>query len=148
MGFRDLRIPGVAEMTQFVTYGQIPEVVQELVANKISLLDQYILIQTDTNEFTALVRNTGTGDVVQWRFYWDMGSGVWFAEQTTGAAWDWSVSNEVYCYSNVGVGAALDLPVVSGATAYATVFMCCALMFAIAFKGALYPVLRGKRRGF
>lgn len=135
-------------MTQYDIYSQIPEVVRELVANKISLLDQYILFQTGPNEYSALVKNTGTGRVTKWRVYWGEYDGAWYVEESSGTAWEWTAGNEVYCYSNVGVGAALDLPVVHGATAYASVFMCCALMFAIAFKGALFPALRGKRRGF
>ena len=46
-------------MTQYTDYGSIPQAVRDLVANKISLLDEYILMQTGSAEYTALIRNPG-----------------------------------------------------------------------------------------
>lgn len=133
-------------MTQYTQYGTIPQAVRDLVANKVSLLDQYILMQTRDLEYTALIRNTSTDKVTQLVIYRD--DGVWQVYKSEGV-WDWEVSNEYYCYSNVGFGSALDLPVMEGVTAHSTIIMCCALMFAIIFKGVLFPCLLGrKRKGF
>lgn len=132
-------------MTQYTDYGSIPQAVRDLVANKISLLDEYILMQTGAAEYTALIRNTSTKEVTQIRIYRESNYGAYFAEVTKGS-WDWSLTNEYYCYSNVGYGAALDLPVTEGVTAHATVILACALMFAIIFKGVLFPCLLGRRR--
>ena len=130
-------------MTQYDEYGTIPQGVRDLVANKISLLDQYILMQTKELEWTALIRNTSTNECTKLIIYRD--SGTYQVYETEGT-WDWSISNEYYCYSNVGYGASLDLPVMEGVTAHSSIIMCCALMFAIIFKGVLFPCLLGHKR--
>ena len=133
-------------MTQYEDYGSIPQAVRDLVANKVSLLDQYILMETRDREYTALIRNTSTDETRQVVCYYV--DGVYQVYEAEGE-WDWEVTNEYYVYSNVGYGAALDLPVVHGVTAHSTIIMCCALMFAIVFKGVLFPCLLGrKRKGF
>lgn len=133
-------------MTQFEDYGTIPQAVRDLIANKVSLLDQYILMETRDREYTALIRNTSTDKVRQIVVYYN--EGVYNVAEMDGV-WEWDVANEYYVYSNVGYGAALDLPVEEGVTAHATIIMCCALMFAIIFKGVLFPCLLGhKRKGF
>lgn len=132
-------------MTQYTEYGSIPQAVRDLVANKISLLDEYILLQTASNEYTALIRNPGK-DVTQ--IVVSRGSNYnTYNVKISDGTWDYNVTNEYYCYSNVGYGAALNLPVMEGVTAHATVILACALMFAIIFKGVLFPCLkRSKRR--
>lgn len=131
-------------MTQYTEYGSIPQAVRDLVANKISLLDEYILLQTADYEYTALIRHPG-GDVQQIVISRASNYGTYSVSISDGA-WDYSVSNEYYCYSNVGYGASLDLPVMEGVTAHATVILACALMFAIIFKGVLFPCLDRSRR--
>lgn len=132
-------------MTQYTDYGSIPQAVRELVANKVSLLDQYILMQTGQYEYTALILDTSTDEVEQIRIYRSSNYGTYQVEITEGS-WDWSVSNEYYCYSNMGYGASLDLPVMEGVTAHASIIIACALMFAIVFKGVLFPCLERRRR--
>ena len=48
-------------MTQYTDYGSIPQAVRDLIANKISLLDSYILLQTGEYEYTALVNKPALG---------------------------------------------------------------------------------------
>ena len=131
-------------MTQYTEYGSIPQAVRDLVANKISLLDQYILLQTGAYEYTALIRNPGQ-EVRKIIISRGSNYGTYSVSVSDGI-WDYSVSNEYYCYSNVGYGASLDLPVMEGVTAHATVILACALMFAIIFKGALFQCLKRVRR--
>lgn len=132
-------------MIQWGDYGSIPQGVQDLVANKVSLLDQYMLIQTGENEYTAQILNTSTKEVQQVRVFRDGYDSPWDVDISDGS-WEWVISNEYYCYSNVGYGSSLDLPVMEGVTAHATIIMCCALMFAIVFKGVLFPCLLGRKR--
>lgn len=132
-------------MTQYTDYGSIPQAVRDLVANKISLLDEYILLQTGSAEYTALIRHPGK-DVQKIVVSRATNYGTYNVSISDGT-WDYTVTNEYYCYSNVGYGAALSLPVMEGVTAHATVILACALMFAIIFKGVLFPCLkRSKRR--
>lgn len=128
-------------MTQYTDYGSIPQTVRDLIANKISLLDSYILMQTGQNEYTALVNKPGLNECRQYRVYRTGNYSTYAVEESAGV-WDYTVRNEYYCYSNVGYGVALDLPVTELATAHATVILACALMLAIVFKGVLFPCLK------
>lgn len=128
-------------MTQYTDYGTIPQAVRDLVANKISLLDNYILMQTGPYEYTALVNKPGLNKCVQYTISRLANYGTYSMRVSTGT-WDYAVSNEYYCYSNVGYGAALSLPVTELATAHATVIIACALMLAIVFKGVLFRCLK------
>ena len=46
-------------MTQYENNSSIPQAVRDIVANKISLLDSYILMQTAEQEYTALINKPG-----------------------------------------------------------------------------------------
>lgn len=128
-------------MTQYTDYGSIPQAVRDLVANKISLLDSYILMQTGQYEYTALVFKHGLNECRQYRITRASNYSTYTVQETAGT-WDYTVTNEYYCYSNVGYGAALELPVTDLTIAHATVIVACALMLAIVFKGVLFPCLR------
>lgn len=129
-------------MTQYTDYGSIPQAVRDLVANKISLLDSYILMQTGQYEYTALINKPGLNKCQQIRVARSSNYNSDYVVSVSSGTWDFDVTNEYYCYSNVGYGAALDLPVVQGVTAHATVILACALMLAIIFKGALFRCLK------
>ena len=128
-------------MIQYDTYSSIPQNVRDVVANKISLLDRYILFQTGPAEFTALVYKRGLNECRQYVFTRTDNYSIYTVRESEGQ-FEYTVRNEYYCYSNVGYGMALDLPVRELATAYATVILACALMLAIVFKGAIFPCLR------
>ena len=128
-------------MTQYENASAVPKVVLDVVANKISLLDRYIVFQTGANEYTALIYKRGLNECVQYRF--TVTDGVCSMTETEGE-FLYTVVNECCVYSNVGYGMALELPVVDLAIAYSTVILACALMLAIVFKGAIFPCLRRK----
>lgn len=123
-------------MTQYNEYGTIPQAVRDLIANKISLLDSYILCQTGENEYTALVNKPALG-CKQYRIYRGNNYGQYYVEVRDGK-WEYTINNEYYCYSNVGYGSSLSLPVVDLSIAHSSVIMACALMLAIVFKGVLF----------
>ncbi len=127
-------------MTQYTEYGSIPQAVRDLIANKISLLDSYILMQTGDQQYTALINKPALG-CKQYVISRTSNYGQYSVSESVGT-WNYSVRNEYYVYSNVGYGAALDLPVVDHSIAHASVILACALMLAIVFKGALFPCLR------
>lgn len=131
-------------MTQYTDYGTIPQAVRDLIANKISLLDSYILMQTGEYEYTALINKPALGCrqyVVSRTSQFGYGQYAYTVSESQGV-WDYTVTNEYYCYSNVGYGPALSLPVADLSVAHASVIMACALMLAIVFKGVLFPCLR------
>ena len=131
-------------MIQYTEYSSIPQAVRDLVANKISLLDSYILMQTGDQQFTALVNKPALG-CKQYVISRSGNYGNQYTVTETTGNWDYTVRNEYYVYSNVGYGAALDLPVVDHSIAHACVILACVLMMAIVFKGALFPCLRRRR---
>ena len=126
-------------MTQHINNNStIPQAVRDLVANKISLLDSYILMQTGESEYTALIRKAGLNECRQYTVSRANNYGQYLVSESTGD-WDFTVTNEYYVYSNIGYGAALSLPVVSHSTAWASVILACAVMLSIVFKGVLFP---------
>lgn len=135
-------------ITQYTdSYSNPPSDIQNLVANKVSLLDSYILFQTGQYEYKAIVYNNASKKGVEYTFtrgssnynnYYSVSS----SEVDT---FEYSVRNEYYVYSNDGVGKSLDLPVMEGVTAHAVVILCCIAMFMVVFKGALFKCLKKRR---
>ena len=138
----------ITQYTNSSGYSSTDSTVQTTVANKISLLDQYILMQTDEYEYTALVRNPFTKNTTQYKFTRNGNySSAYSLEVTKGVAWDCTVTNEVYIFSNMGQGRALDLPVYEGVISHSLIIICCTMLFAIVYKGVLFKCLdRMKRR--
>lgn len=130
-------------MDQYDEYSTIPQQVRDIVANKCSLLDQYILFQTGEREYAALIRDIVTGEVRWYGFSRSEDFGYYTVLETEGA-WEFTVRNEYYCYSNVGYGAALDLPVMEGVQAHAAVVFTVVLMFLVVFRSALFPFRKRK----
>lgn len=131
---------------QWGEYSSVPQTVRDIVASKVALLDYYILMQTGEQEYTALVYNPVSKECVQYRFYRMANYGTWSVETMEDAEWAYQVGNEYYVYSNMDAGAQLDLPVNAGMTAHATAILSITLIFAILFKGVLFPCLLGCKR--
>lgn len=126
-------------MTQYNEYGSIPQQVQDFVSSRVKVLDEYILIQTDEREYTALIRDMVTGEVIRYTFTQSLtNSGTYTVDQSQGV-WEFNLSNEFYCYSNVGLGSALDLPVYDGIQAHGSAVLVVVLMFLVVFRSTLFP---------
>ena len=138
----------ITQYTNSNGYSSTDSTVQATVANKISLLDQYILMQTGEYEYTALVRNPFTKKTTQYKFTRNGNYSSGYSLVTSsGVEWDYKVTNEVYVFSNMGRGRALDLPVYEGVISHSLIIICCAMLFAIVYKGVLFKCLdRVKRR--
>ena len=138
----------ITQYTNSNGYSSTDSTVQATIANKISLLDQYILMQTGEYEYTALVRNPFTKKTTQYKFTRNGNYSSGYSLVTSsGVEWDYKVTNEVYVFSNMGRGRALDLPVYEGVISYSLIIICCAMLFAIVYKGVLFKCLdRVKRR--
>lgn len=138
----------ITQYTNSNGYSSTDSTVQATVANKISLLDQYILMQTGEYEYTALVRNPFTKKTTQYKFTRNGNYSSGYSLVTSsGVEWDYKVINEVYVFSNMGRGRALDLPVYEGVISHSLIIICCAMLFAIVYKGVLFKCLdRVKRR--
>ena len=132
----------ITQYTNTSGYSSTDGTVQSIVANKISLLDQYVLMQTGEYEYTALVRNSFTKKTTQYKSTRNGNySSAYSLKVSEGVEWDFNVTNEVYVFSNMGKGRALDLPVYDGVISHSLIIMCCALLFAIVYKGVLFKCL-------
>lgn len=136
-------------ITQYAdSYSNPPSDLQNIVANKVSLLDSYILFQTGQYEYTALVFNNASKMGKEYIFTRGTSNyNSYYSVSTEDIdTFEYTVTNEYYVYSNDGVGKSLDLPVYDGVIAHALVILCCFAMFAVVFKGALFKCLRKSRR--
>lgn len=132
-------------ITQYTSsYSDPSTAIQNLIANKISLLDQYILMQTGQYEYTALVYNPNTKECVQYTISRESDSGYsnYYDITEKSADFEYTVFNEYYVFSNVGYGKALDLPVYDGVISYSLIIICLMLLFAVVFKGALFKIFK------
>lgn len=137
----------ITQYTNSSGYSSTDSTVQSIVANKISLLDQYVLMQTGEYEYTALVRNPFTKKTTQYKFTRNSNYSSAYSLNVSQGEWDYNVANEVYVFSNMGQGRALDLPVYDGVISHSLIIICCAMLFAIVYKGVLFKCLdRVKRR--
>lgn len=137
----------ITQYTNSSGYSSTDSTVQSIVANKISLLDQYVLMQTGEYEYTALVRNPFTKKTTQYKFARNGNYSSAYSLNVSQGEWDYNVTNEVYVFSNMGQGRALDLPVYNGVISHSLIIICCAMLFAIVYKGVLFKCLdRVKRR--
>lgn len=137
----------ITQYTNTSGYSSTDSTVQSIVANKISLLDQYVLMQTGEYEYTALVRNPFTKKTTQYKFTRNGNYSSAYSLNVSQGEWDYNVTNEVYVFSNMGQGRALDLPVYDGVISHSLMIICCAMLFAIVYKGVLFKCLdRVKRR--
>lgn len=130
-------------------YNSISSDIQNIVANDISLGENYILIQTGQYEWTALIRKIGINEVRKIVIKRTSTSGYtnYYSVERNEYTGEFGadITNEYYSYSDMGFGKSLDLPVYEGVTAWSTIIICCFLMFAVVFKGALFKCLNRKR---
>lgn len=126
-------------------YGSISSDIQNIVANKCSILDRYILMQTGEYEYTALVYNPCTKKCSQYTFTRIYGNNSRYEVSKSQGTFEYQVNNEYYVYSNDGYGRSLNLPVTNSVIAFSLLIISCTLMFAIVFKGVLFKCLRRKR---
>ncbi len=132
-------------MTQYQSTSTIPQQIRDIVANRCTLLSRYVLVQTGQYEYTALILDVTTDSCIELRFTRGDSYNYYTVTESEGT-WEYDISNEYYCYSNVGMGAALDLPVTEGVQAHAAVIFTVALLFLIVFRTALFPFHFRKRK--
>lgn len=132
-------------ISQYSEYGSISSDIQNIVANSVSVLDHYILMQTGEYEYTALVKNLASKDVEQITITRSPTTGYstkYSVARKNGADFNYNVSNEYYVYSNVGYGKSLEIPAYEGVRTYGIAGITVLLFFMVVFKGALFKCLR------
>lgn len=131
---------------QYTTsYSSASSDIQNIVANSVSVLDQYILMQTGEHEYTALIKNMANKDVEQITVRRSSSTGYnnqYSVTRENGVDFDFTVSNEYYVFSNVGYGKSLNIPSYEGIRTYSMVGLTVLVFFMVVFKGALFKCLR------
>lgn len=132
---------------QFTDYGSISADIQNLVANSVSVLDLYVLMQTGEYEYTALIKNLANKEVEEITITRDSSnySSKYYVKREIVSDFDYSVSNEYYVYSNCGIGKSLDIPSYEGIRTYGMTAITVLVFFMVVFKGALFKCLINRK---
>lgn len=88
------------------SYYTVPSAAISIVANRVGMLDSYIMFCTGDDEYTALI-NPIVGNpfkVVVSRGNSGNYDRVWCVSETEVSDTKYTVSNEYYCYSNIRLG--------------------------------------------
>jgi hypothetical protein len=96
----------ITQWTNNGSYSTVPNAAISIVANRVGMLDSYIMFCTAENEYTALI-NPIVGKpfkVVLSRDNSGNYNYVWRVSETETADTNYTLSNEYYCYSNIRVG--------------------------------------------
>lgn len=135
-------------ITQYNEYSTINADIQNLVANNVSLLDNYILMQTGQYEYNALIKNLASKEVEQITISRNSENynASYSVKRSQVSNFDYNVLNEYYVYSNVGVGKSLDIPAYEGARTYGITALTVLIFFMVVFKGALFKCLVNRKR--
>lgn len=125
-------------------YGSISADIQNLVANSVSVLDLYVLMQTGEYEYTALIKNLANKEVEEITITRDSSnySSRYRVSREIVSDFAYSYSNEYYVYSNCGFGKSLDIPSYEGIRTYGLTGITVLVFFMVVFKGALFKCLR------
>lgn len=88
------------------SYFSVPSAAISIVANRVGMLDSYIMFCTDENEYTALISPVvgKPFKVVVSRGNSGNYNSVWRVSETEVTDTNYTVSNEYYCYSNIRLG--------------------------------------------
>ena len=134
--------------TQSSDYGSIGSDIQNLVANSVSILDKYVLMQTGEYEYTALIKNVANSEVEKITITRGSSnySSKYSVKREIGSDFDFSYSNEYYCFSNCGFGKSLDIPSYEGIRTYGLTGLTVLVFFMVVFKGALFKCLENRKR--
>lgn len=135
-------------MVQYTdSYSSCPSDIQNIVANDIALLEEYVLMQTGQYEWTAQIHQVGTNKTRELVFTRSSANynNVYIVKRNEDITFESTYTNEYYVFSNMGFGKSLDLPVYDGVTSWCLMIICCVLLFAIVFKGALFKCLDKRR---
>lgn len=136
-------------ITQYSTSYSSPSAdIQNIVANSVSLLDKYVLVQTGDNEYTALIKNVASKEIEQITISRQTPTGYnnrYVVDREIVKDFSWDIPYEFYAYSNCGFGKSLDIPSQQGIMSYGITAITVVLFFAIIFKGVLFNCLRSKK---
>lgn len=113
--------------------------------SKLRPLDEYIICQTGETEYTMLVRNLVDQDDVMEHVIFRESTGMPYEYDSYPGDWNYSVSNELYVYSNIGIGTMSVLPCHEIMIAWSIIAALCVGAFWVMFRGGLFAWRRSTR---
>ena len=119
--------------------------------SKIGPLDEYVIFQIGEGSYGCLVRRIPSKEVIQYtitRTGTGYGSYSYTLSENRSADWSYTITNELYVYSNIGKGTMQVLPVHEIMVCWAITGAVCLLFLALVFKGAIFKCLRPRKRAF
>ncbi len=113
--------------------------------SKLRPLDEYIICQTDDNEYTMLVRNMVNHDDVKEYVIYRTGTNASYQMYESESTWSYDISNEIYVYSNIGYGTMSVLPCHEIMIAWSIIVaLCCGALW-VMFRGGLFAWRRNTK---
>ncbi len=98
-------------MTQYSEYGTTNSTILNLFYSKLQVLDQYIIFRTGDNTYSMLVKNLPTGKITRYDVSRSSNYGNYTITSYEASEFTYTVTNEYYVHSNVGLGTMQVLPV-------------------------------------
>lgn len=148
MGYGSISLSGVVVMlTQYYEAGTISSTFLDVLYSKIGALDRYVITQTGDGQYGCLVYRIPQKECVMYTITRTGSSyGNYYYNLTEReSTWEYDIDNEIYCYSNVGLGKMAVLPCHEIMSCWGVAILTCALALAIVFKGVLFKCLRKNR---
>lgn len=114
-------------MNQYIdSYSSAPAQVISVLENKIGVFDQYFLMQTGQYVWTAWVKSPIRQEYDVYTFTrGNQHSYSYFLSASSSASLDANFSNEMYVYSNMGLGGSLTCSQLDYFTAYSSMAIIC-----------------------
>lgn len=106
-------------MVQDTDYGTTSSTILNLFYSKLQVFDKYIIFKTDDNTYSMLVQNIPTGKVTRYDCSRTSNYNTYTVNSYEVSDFQYTVSNEYYVHSNVGLGTMQVLPVHSIALTFA-----------------------------
>lgn len=148
MGYGSISLSGVVVMlTQYREAGTISSTFLDVFYSKIGALDRYVITQTADGQYGCLVYRIPQKECVMYtitRTGSNYGS-YYYQLSEKESTWEYDIDNEIYCYSNIGLGRMDVLPCHEIMTCWGVAILTCTLALAIVFKGVLFKCLRKNR---
>ena len=134
-------------MTQYDVSTSISTNWLDVFYSKIGPLDEYVIMQTGENTYGCLVKRIPSREVIQYtitRTGSNYGNYYYSLTEQQNASWSYSITNEIYVYSNTGQGRLAVLPCHEIMLCWGVTGLVCLIFLAVVFKGALFKCLRRK----
>lgn len=113
----------------------VPTAVLDIMLSKVRFGEEYIIFATSENEYSMLVKDyfTNKADLYTVSRRGSNYNYEWVVSSSSDSKFDYSVSNEYYVHSNIGIGIRDVLPITQDVQAYSDMVLLLVLIFFLIF---------------